>query len=348
MDVLHATSRKRETYQVEITNSLLWECALGVAAATNDRLLDTLEKSRSYWETLKGSLSEDLQEDLNYVEKQNTWKALLQLLHQKEFTHLEEFLTYINNLSSEALRYQCIPFIGNLQQEKRAQAASGDKDAVRFLQEVTKGNSFFPSYIQFICEVELDVLKSHLIRVMQGWYEAVIQPEATKLEDSLLRDAKTKEKMKEKLHPEKLVEWATGGIAYVPEPSVYKVLLIPQFTYRPWNVEADLEGTKVFYYPIANESLQPDDTLMPSHFLVQKHKALGDEVRLRIVKLLSKQDLTLQQLTEQLDMGKTTIHHHVKILKSAKLVDTADSKYTLRQKSLETLSVELSTYLELD
>lgn len=85
---------------------------------------------------------------------------------------------------------------------------------------------------------------------------------------------------------------------------------------------------------------------MPSNFLVQKHKALGDEVRLRIVKLLSENDRSLQSLTEQLNMGKTTIHHHLKILRAAKIVGMNGLKYSLKANVLGLLSKELDQYIK--
>ena len=130
---------------------------------------------------------------------------------------------------------------------------------------------------------------------MTLWFNEVISPELERITQILQTDYESKMKMKEKMSPEELVQWATGGINYLPEPSVYKVLLIPQYVYRPWTIEADIENTKVFYYPVANESLSPNDKYMPNIFLVLKHKALGDEIRLRIVKLLSKRDYSLQR-----------------------------------------------------
>ena len=70
----------------------------------------------------------------------------------------------------------------------------------------------------------------------------------------------------------------------------------------------------MFHYPIANESIPPEDTYTPSYFLVLKHKALGDEARLRIVKILFEKERTLQEITERLQLGKSTIHHHLKLL----------------------------------
>lgn len=147
------------------------------------------------------------------------------------------------------------------------------------------------------------------------------------------------------MSPEELVEWATGGSTYHPEPSVYHVLLVPQYVYRPWNIEADIEGVKVFYYPAANESIYPDDKYHPSNLLVNKHKALGDEVRLKIVKHLAESDCSLQTITNKLEMGKSTIHHHLKILRSAKLVEIVESKYRLKKNALDALGKELEQYV---
>ncbi|ASK61492.1 transcriptional regulator [Virgibacillus phasianinus] len=345
MEIVNMTSRKRETYQIKLEHSLLWECALGIAAVTNERLIDTLEKPDEYWNGIKQSLSEKMVEELNYVEENNTWKALLQLLHRREFTCLTEFKAFINNLSPKELITYCIPFIGMDYQEQRERAAHGDPSAIIELKNATKDNPFFPAYIEFICKVGSDKLKKHLCTVMEGWYQAAIEPEADKIHAVLERDYQAKKVMKEKMTSEELVEWATGGSVYNPEPSVYHVLLIPHYVYRPWNIEADIAGVKVFYYPVANESIHPGDAYQPDNFLILKHKALGDEVRLKIVKYLSEGDCTLQDITSKLGMGKSTIHHHLKILRSAKLVEISDSKYRIKKNALGALAKELQQFL---
>ncbi|MGE6752891.1 ArsR/SmtB family transcription factor [Rossellomorea sp. NPDC071047] len=345
MDVLHMTSRKRETYEVRIEASLLWECALGIAAFTNTRLIDTLEKPKESWDRLKKSLSKPLIEDLKFVEKNNTWKSLLLLLHQKEFQDLSEFIIFLDKLDDEKLRFISIPYIGIKFEDLRMLAAEGDQSSRNRLKKQTEANPFFPDYIEFVCTTQVHTLRDHLKNVMTRWYEEVMVPQRETLSQILSRDKQAKEKMNGNLKPEAMVEWATGGITYLPEPSVHTVLLIPQSIYRPWNVEGDVEGIKVFYYPVANESIYPDDKDMPSYFLVQKHKALGDEVRLRMVKLLKGSNRTLQEITNELDMGKSTVHHHLKILRSARLVETQDGKYRLKENAVQTLSNELKQYL---
>ncbi|MDT8860291.1 winged helix-turn-helix domain-containing protein [Alkalihalobacillus sp. MEB130] len=346
MEVFQATSRKRETYEVQFAYSPLWECALGIAAVTNSRLIHTLEKSETYWEELKGSLSKNLLQHLDYVEKNNTWKALLQLLHHCESNKLNEFCSYIDLLQSSNFKFTCLPYVGREFQHVRESAAVGDESAILELKRITSENPFFPQYIEFISKADTNKLKAHLIEVMTLWYETVIRPELERTNQILQTDYESKIQMKEKMSSEELVQWATGGVNYLPEPSVHKVLLIPQFVYRPWNIEADMEETKVFYYPVSNESISPNDKYMPNTFLVQKHKALGDEIRLRIVKLLAESDRSLQELTEQLNMNKTTIHHHLKTLRAAKLVEMNGVKYSLKANVIDLLFKELDQYIK--
>ncbi|GAA0350223.1 ArsR/SmtB family transcription factor [Bacillus horti] len=345
MEVLQATSRKRESYRVRIKYSLLWECALGIAAVTNANLIQTLEKSEEYWTKKRKSFPESLVENLRYVQEKNTWKALLQLLHQKDFIDLDSFFTYIEALSEEEFIFQSIPFLGFSYQDLRKRAANGEEEAILKLKEHTRDNPYVPGYIEFICTEKTERVKQHLIRVMSTWYEVIIKPEADQLSEILKRDYDSKLKKVETMGSEKFVEWATSGITYIPEPSVHDVLLIPQYVYRPWNIEADIEGAKVFYYPVANESINPTDSYVPDFFLTQKLKALGDEVRLKILKILSDQDYTLQDLTSMLELGKSTTHHHLKLLRSARLVEIRDSKYGLKKNTLETLPIELNEFI---
>ncbi|SDK27530.1 ArsR/SmtB family transcription factor [Sediminibacillus albus] len=345
MEFVQTSSRKRETYQILIKYSLLWECALGIAAVTNTPLLSSLERTENDWRKLKQSLSGKMLDHLAEVEKNNTWNALLQLLHHKDFQSLSSFLQYIKDLAPEELKSICLPFLGDDLQDRVEAATKGEVYAIGELKAIVKDHSFFPSYIEFICMAESDYIKNHLVEVMSGWYETVIEPDADKLETILSTDYVSKTKMAKKMHPEEFVTWATGGINYLPEPSIHQVLLIPHFTYRPWNVEADLKGTKVFYYPVANQSLDPTDKDMPDNSLILKYKALGDELRLRMIKMLAEGGLSLQEITERLDMGKSTVHHHLKILKSARLISNKGTKYVLNGAILESLPIELSSYL---
>ncbi|WP_404456884.1 ArsR family transcriptional regulator (plasmid) [Virgibacillus necropolis] len=346
MDLFSMGTKEREKYSVEVKCSLLWESALGIAAITNHSLVETLDLSKQNRESIKKSLSKDMTEQLEYAQTHNTWKTLLQILHQEDFKNLSSFIAYVRKLSPEELKSIAIPYLGKDKNIQRNGLVQGSKEALSELQNFTKANPFLPSYLEFISKTNTEELKNHLIEVMSGWYKAVVEPEKEKLQSILSRDKNSKEKMIEKLEPEQFVEWATDGISYPPEPSVFKVILIPHYIYRPWNVQADLEGVKVFYYAVANESISIDSKYVPNKMLVQRYKALGDENRLKILKMIKEKSLSLQELTDELKMGKTTVHHHLKILKAARLVLPNSNKYSINEEALTLLPKELKLFLE--
>ncbi|GAA0414696.1 MAG: ArsR/SmtB family transcription factor [Bacillota bacterium] len=347
MDLLTTgVKREREKYTVEIKSSLLWESALGIAAITNTSLISTLDLSEKDYELISQSLSKNMKEQLDYVQANNTWKTLLQILHQEDFKDLASFNNYVKSLSSIELKWIAIPYLGKEGEILKKELLKGSKDALRELKYITKDHTFLPTYLEFIHKVSIEKLKAHLIEVMSGWFKAIIEPHKVKLESILLRDKALKEKMLKNFEPDQFVEWATDGVQYPPEPSVHKVLLIPHYIYRPWNVEADLEGVKVFYYAVANESISDKSKFVPNKLLVQRFKALGDENRLKILKMIKENNVTLQELTTKLQLGKTTVHHHLKILKSARLVSQSLNEYVLVDKAIENLPMELKFYLE--
>lgn len=57
------------------------------------------------------------------------------------------------------------------------------------------------------------------------------------------------------------------------------------------------------------------------HTMLQRWKALSDETRLRILKLLEKGELCVCHFMAVLDMGQSRISRHMGILKQAGLVD---------------------------
>ncbi|OZS76922.1 transcriptional regulator [Tetzosporium hominis] len=345
MEILQTTGRKRQTYKIQLEQSLLWEAALGIAAITNSRLINTLELKESYWSNIREIATEELIKELHYVENHNTWKAILQILHQDRFEKLEEFEEFVEQTGEVNLRFICIPFLGEDMQDIRWKAAKGNLEAVNFLMDYTDDNPFFPEYISFISRVDRAVLKNHLKVVMKLWFKEVLDTQRGQVSQILELDYTTKNEYLKKMESEEFVQWATGGISYLPEPSIHTVLLIPQFCYRPWNIVGDIEGAKVFYYPVSSQSVHPEDRYLPDQITVLKYKALGDEVRLKIVKLLYEEDRTLQELKDRLDIGKSTIHHHLKILRSAKLVVVRESKYSLQEELIRGMAREVEAYL---
>ncbi|WP_289141618.1 helix-turn-helix transcriptional regulator [uncultured Brevibacillus sp.] len=336
---------ERTTYHVELSFSPLFEAALGIAAVTYDDIRPTLEQPAEYWQQLMDELDPGTLRELDYAKQNNTWKTLLQLLHQHSFSDLSAFLSYVKGLPSEELRYQAFPYLGEELQALRQQAARGSDGAIYALQNACRSHLFFPAYIAHIGSTEPEKLRSHLLLLIEGWYNTHVKPREAEISSILERDCTHKKAMQERLSAEAFVEWATHG-SYPPEPAITRVLLIPHIIYRPWTIHANDAGTKIFYYPVADESLHDTvDPYRPSQTLVQTLKVLGDEYRLRLVKMLSEKEMSLQEMTERLGVAKSTVHHHLSLLRSAHLVEGKGNKYRFKRKALDKMPVLLQQFL---
>ena len=150
------------------------------------------------------------------------------------------------------------------------------------------------------------------------------------------------------LSDEALIESATNGLVYVPEGWVRRVILTPHVAMRPWNVTCANGDAYVLAYPVADESLGIDRGA-PSAHLVRLHKALGDEKRLRMLRMLARSSATLQELADGAGIAKSTAHHHLVILRSAGLIRVTleeQSRYTLRREFIPEAAGWLPAFLE--
>ena len=62
--------------------------------------------------------------------------------------------------------------------------------------------------------------------------------------------------------------------------------------------------------------------------IAEFYKALGDEVRLKILHILSEREMCVCEIIDRLDMSQPAVSHHLKILRQAGLVnDSRDGKW---------------------
>ena len=79
------------------------------------------------------------------------------------------------------------------------------------------------------------------------------------------------------------------------------------------------------------------------------HRALGDESRLRILRLLAAGDLYLTEIAQALDLSKPTIKHHLAQLRAAGLVTITEegslTYYSLRRDRLGEVGDDLRRFI---
>jgi DNA-binding transcriptional ArsR family regulator len=184
--------------------------------------------------------------------------------------------------------------------------------------------------------------------VLGAWAEpfGAIEPRVTSI---LERDYDSRAADRTTLAPVDLIERTTGGIRWLPEAGVRRVILAPSYFSRPYNFVMSATGFRMFGYPVSDEALEATDPLAAPQAVVRLHRALGDETRLRILKLLAGRDLYLTEIAQLLELSKPTIKHHLALLRSAGLVTITESGtvvyYSLRRNRLDDASAEIKRFL---
>ena len=120
---------------------------------------------------------------------------------------------------------------------------------------------------------------------------------------------------------------------------------MPTVALRPIIVPAELRDTAVFLCSVADEALDIDP-LAPPRRLIKTAAALGDELRLRILRVLQGEELSASEIAERMAVERTSLHHHLGILRWAGLLTIRDEgergwRYALREDVIAGLGLEV-------
>ncbi|MCI0343823.1 MAG: metalloregulator ArsR/SmtB family transcription factor [Chloroflexi bacterium] len=200
----------------------------------------------------------------------------------------------------------------------------------------------------------LDVLRDpaaamrDIVTLLRAWAER-FRPIEDRISAILARDYDLRAADRAAYSGPDLIERTTGGVRWLPEPGVRRVILAPSYFSRPYNYLLAGADWRFFGYPVADDVLDNVDPLAPPATVLRLHRALGDETRLRILKLLATKDLYLTEIAQHLELSKPTIKHHLSQLRVAGLVTVVESGqvmyYTLRRDRLDDASTEIKSFL---
>jgi DNA-binding transcriptional ArsR family regulator len=249
----------------------------------------------------------------------------------------EALLRHLDSLNDRdihlaLLGYTLRPFRRATQPEVIAAAADGDRDARRqFLSSSFPDHSSWPGAARRLLDLGAADAASLLRQIIGEWQSRVFAAEGPTLMAVADRAAAETRQLLATSGPSQVIDQATRGWDYVPEPGVTHVILAPSVVQRPWVVTADHGDTRIFCFSVGDESLAAAASDDPPAFLVRRLRALADERRLRLLRRLNRERGTLQELATEFELPKTTLHHHLAILRAAGLIhlrDDASRQYT--------------------
>ena len=184
-----------------------------------------------------------------------------------------------------------------------------------------------------------DEAKFWVVRTLRLWYAHVFGEQWPELEPVLDRDAAAKRQLARQLSWSDLLDRATNGVEYVLEVGVDRLRLIPTYLARPMTMTVRQRRTMVVCYPGADvPSIASPEARVGQ--VMKYARVLADETRARALWKLSASSLTLQELADELQVSKSTMHHHLDVLRSVGLVRVRPDgrRYSLRREAVAELS----------
>jgi DNA-binding transcriptional ArsR family regulator len=309
---------------------------------------DDLPAADRAWLTdARAAMSETIREQLaELFETELAIHVASFAVERPDLRSVDAFLGAIDEVpTSELLAAMLSDFLRDPETRGLAERATqGDDEAVAALRDA------LPEHKTAFQQLLADPAAAHrrIATVLQAWAVAFrpIEPRITAM---LERDHALRAADRGAYHGSDLIERTTGGIRWLPEVGIRRVILAPSYFVRPYNFLLAGDDWRFFGYPVADDALDADDRLAPPPAVVRLHRALGDETRLRILKLLAGRDLYLTEIAQHLELSKPTIKHHLALLRAAGLVTVTEGGtimyYTLRRDRIEEASGELGRFL---
>jgi DNA-binding transcriptional ArsR family regulator len=353
------TDQPKTSVDVKVEIAVSAPCELLMSLSLFDSPIesrDIYDVGPSWFTAVESSASRQLLTDVQQSTlAHHTWTSLIGMAWTTPApADIPAFLAHLQATDAFEMRLQMLscfhdstPGRGPSDEMVRA-AAAGDAAAQRRLGEI-----WFPEdlgcreSLQRGLSMDTESSKRHLIDILDRWYEEVFRADEPRVMPILRRDAETRRQQARALPAERLIELATNGIRYVPTPGLNRVVLIPSVLFRPWVMIAEHQDARIFCHPVSDESLTVDRDAPPMH-LLRLYEALADERRLRIVRRLARESMTLQEMSDFLGIAKSTMHHHLAVLRGAGLLqcESGSKRYELRRDALSDLSGLLSIYVD--
>lgn len=272
----------------------------------------------------------------------------------------DRVLDWLGSINPQRLRRWMLGYVGEFADPGLIeQAADGDMDAVRQVISTAKGGQLdeeIQTHMISIFEIPGEELRDRLVRMIRRFRVEVFSEYEESFTGAINRAAAAQRATSTRDSAKAVIEEVTNGLDYEIPIGVSRVTLVPSVVVRPLSLIDQSRDTLLVFYGMADEFIDSDPEAPPS-WLVKTYKALSDERRLRILRRLSEEEASLDDLVDLLGLSKSTVHHHMSVLRAAGLVrvrmsgnkDHKESKtYALRTQALTNAGAFLDTYVKID
>jgi DNA-binding transcriptional ArsR family regulator len=189
--------------------------------------------------------------------------------------------------------------------------------------------------------------RRRLLSALGRWYRESFAAREAGLVGLLAAEARATTELAATLPPARLIELVCGGFAYEPEPECPRVVLVPHLAARPWLLLCQHRDTRIICHPARRGG--DGERAATADGLLRLGRALGDEQRQRILAVLADGPRDLDELAAAVGLSRSTVHHHMGLLRVAGLVRLAGNarryRYGLRREAVAEATALLASLL---
>jgi DNA-binding transcriptional ArsR family regulator len=175
------------------------------------------------------------------------------------------------------------------------------------------------SYVSESLPTDLAGIRDQYVELIRKWNNAYFSKLDSEIINILRQSVVEWEGKAISGDPVQFVERISGGLKIEQYDGLHQVILTPTYHTNPLIMISKLKNIAHIFYPIDIPESDPDQ---PSKKLIRITKALADENRLRIIKLLSEGPKTFTEILQYFSVSKSTVHHHVMLLRTAGLISS--------------------------
>ncbi|MHA0855247.1 ArsR/SmtB family transcription factor [Paenibacillus sp. CMAA1364] len=192
-------------------------------------------------------------------------------------------------------------------------------------------------------------IRHDYVPLLHLWYEHYFKTIEQDIIPLLEEDALEKKSLLNKMDPEQLIEYASGGLVVEDLQDLKTVVLFPTVHNRPINTYCFYTGILLIQYPV---DVPEENEEIPPTCLTRMTHALTDQTRLRLLRYITNQPKSLTEMHIDLDQPMETLKHHLMILRVAGFLrihidDHNNEKFSIRTDGVAELRMFLESYIQL-
>lgn len=315
-------TRGRRFLPVEVQGGSMYEMLLALWVAFDEtEKHESFEIGADWLAGLVEATPADLRDEIAYLggDQCVSWCAIRGLVARAPSQDIDSVLDWLEGLDSGEFRRGLLAYSCSRppkDEEEMERALSGDAATLADLLEPDEG---LTDYYRTVFSLGKGELQQRIVTTLRRFRDEVYAAYEEDFANTTAKAAAGAAALATGVDPERVIEAVTNGLDYRIQPGIGRVVLVPSVVLRPWAVIDRYQDLLMVAFPVAEEYISADADAPPP-WMVKAFKALADDKRLRILRRLAEAPSTLDDLAEVLDLTKSTVHHHVGLLRSAGLV----------------------------